>query len=224
MPPLRHFLRLTIALALLGTAARIPAEPAAFEAEVSALQASLQSQPIAPGAIAFAGSSSIRLWTSLPQDFPSLRTVNIGFGGAKINEVIQFAPRLLLPLKPRQVVFYCGTNDLADGESPEVVLADFKAFVSLVRETVPEVQISFISTAPNPARWHLVSQMRRFNESVAAWIATQPRMDYIDVFHPMLGEDGQPRPELFSEDRLHMNATGYALWRELVLPYLSPEK
>ena len=35
-----------------------------------------------------------------------------------------------------------------------------------------------------------------------------------------LGADGQPRAELFLGDRLHMNRAGYALWREIVAPYL----
>ena len=36
----------------------------------------------------------------------------------------------------------------------------------------------------------------------------------------MLGDNGQPRPEMFIEDRLHMNANGYALWRDIVGTYL----
>jgi lysophospholipase L1-like esterase len=31
---------------------------------------------------------------------------------------------------------------------------------------------------------------------------------------------GQPRRELFLEDGLHMNAKGYAIWRDLVTPVL----
>ena len=34
----------------------------------------------------------------------------------------------------------------------------------------------------------------------------------------MLGPDGMPREELFLADRLHMNARGYALWRDLLMP------
>jgi lysophospholipase L1-like esterase len=36
----------------------------------------------------------------------------------------------------------------------------------------------------------------------------------------MLGEDGQPRPELFAADKLHLNQTGYRLWSSSVRPYL----
>jgi lysophospholipase L1-like esterase len=43
---------------------------------------------------------------------------------------------------------------------------------------------------------------------------------FIDVFTPMLDAHGQPRGELFREDRLHMNRTGYELWKQVVAPYL----
>jgi lysophospholipase L1-like esterase len=46
-------------------------------------------------------------------------------------------------------------------------------------------------------------------------------VDYIDVFTPMLDANGQPRQELFVEDRLHMNRAGYELWRQKVAPYLT---
>ena len=32
----------------------------------------------------------------------------------------------------------------------------------------------------------------------------------------MLGPDGQPRPEIFLDDGLHMNAQGYTIWTNLV--------
>ena len=34
----------------------------------------------------------------------------------------------------------------------------------------------------------------------------------------MLGEDGQPREELFGPDRLHMNRKGYELWTSILGP------
>ena len=40
------------------------------------------------------------------------------------------------------------------------------------------------------------------------------KLAYVDVFTPMLDAAGQPRRELFLEDGLHMNASGYAIWRD----------
>jgi len=44
--------------------------------------------------------------------------------------------------------------------------------------------------------------------------------DFIDVFPAMLGPDGRPQPDIYGKDRLHLNERGYALWREIVRPYL----
>ena len=45
-------------------------------------------------------------------------------------------------------------------------------------------------------------------------------MKFIDVFPRMFGGDGLPRPDIFSPDRLHMNAEGCQLWRKIVRPFL----
>ena len=37
----------------------------------------------------------------------------------------------------------------------------------------------------------------------------------------MLGEDGEPLPDIFVDDGLHLNAAGYAIWAEAVRPYLA---
>ena len=37
--------------------------------------------------------------------------------------------------------------------------------------------------------------------------------------------DGTPKPDIFLDDKLHMNAKGYAIWKEVVLPFLGePDK
>jgi len=46
------------------------------------------------------------------------------------------------------------------------------------------------------------------NGAIEAWIKEQPRMTFINVFPAMLGTDGLPKPDIFLEDRLHMNAGG----------------
>ncbi len=164
----------------------------------------------------FVGSSTIRLWPNLAGDFPNVAVVQRGFGGSELDEVIYYAPRIVLPHRPRLIVLYAGDNDLASGKSPETVLQDYKTFVALVRRALPETRVAFISIKPSGDRWALVDKMRRANALVRDNTATDPRLIYVDAFTPMLGADGLPRTELFLEDKLHMNAQGYALWRGLL--------
>ena len=47
---------------------------------------------------------------------------------------------------------------------------------------------------------------------------------FADVYHKMLDENGQPMPDIFLKDNLHMNAKGYAIWQKEIEPYLLKEK
>jgi lysophospholipase L1-like esterase len=64
----------------------------------------------------------------------------------------------------------------------------------------------------------VVEAMREANRLVREVVARDSLQAYVDVFTPMIGSDGRPRPEFFLADSLHMTAGGYALWRELLEP------
>jgi lysophospholipase L1-like esterase len=169
------------------------------------------------------GSSSIRVWPDLKADFPNIDVLQRGFGGSTLDEVDQYAPRIVLPYCPRLIVLYAGDNDLAEGRTPEQILADFKTFVGLVRPPMPKTKIVFVSIKPSTARVALLGKMREANALVRNYIATDPSLTYVDVFTPMLGPTGVPRGELFQSDGLHMNAQGYAIWRGLLQPLVSAQ-
>lgn len=166
----------------------------------------------------FVGSSSIRMWETLADDFAGLAVVNRGFGGSTLTDVAYFTPRIVLPARPRLVVLYAGDNDLANGHTPEQVLGDYRAFARQVHAALPETRIVFVSVKPSPSRWALADAMRRTNALIQAEIARDSRATFVDVFTPMLGADGRPRPELFRDDSLHMTANGYAIWRARLAP------
>ncbi len=189
-----------------------------FAADIAAFEAADRLNPPPAGGVLFVGSSSIRLWPSLADDFPGVHIVQRGFGGSEISDVVHYAPRIVLPYRPRLIVFYAGDNDLNAGESPESVLRDYQSFVGLVWRSLPDTRIAFVSIKPSGSRWALVDKMRRANELIRAYSARDPRLSYVDVFTPMLGADGKPREELFVADRLHLSQQGYELWRQVLRP------
>lgn len=201
----------------------VAAAPARWEAEIAAFEAQDRVSPPPTGGIVFTGSSSIRLWATLATDFPGLPVINRGFGGSQVPEVTAFVDRLITKHRPRQVVIYCGGNDINAGRSAGEVVADTKALVAAIHAKLPETRIAYISVAPNPARWSQIEAVRAVNRGIAAWMSADPRLTFIDVFTHMLGADGLPRPEIFVDDRLHMNEKGYAIWREVVRPFLDRE-
>jgi lysophospholipase L1-like esterase len=201
---------------------RAAARPGAWESEIAAFEKADRLNPPQPGVIVFTGSSSIRFWETLAEDMKPLPVINRGFGGSQIAQVNEYAPRIVLPYRPRAVVLYAGDNDLAwpSSKSPEQVFADFKQFVQIVHGALPDTWIYFISIKPSILRWGSWPKFKSANEMIAAYIRTQPRAQFIDVSEPMLDAQGKPRRELFRPDGLHMNAQGYAIWTAIVKPIL----
>jgi len=197
-------------------------KPLPFAKDIADFEASDRTNPPPRGAILFIGSSSIRLWKTLAQDFPDHSVINRGFGGSQIADSVRYADRIVFPYKPKQIVMYAGGNDLNARKTPEQVFADYQAFVKKVHAKLPRTPIAYISSAPNPARWAQVDQVRKLNRYIADYTKTDKRLTYIDTFTHMLGADGQPLPDIYVTDRLHMNAKGYELWKGIVGPALKP--
>ena len=176
--------------------------------------------PPPKNAVVFVGSSSIVKWTSLAEDFPGLKVVNRGFGGSQLADSVEYVDRIVIPYQPRTVVLYAGDNDLNAGKTPETVLADFKAFVRKVHSALPRTRIVYIAIKPSPSRWKLKEKIVRANALIAAECKRDKRLAFADIYTPMLDAKGEPRPELFVKDMLHMNPAGYAVWKPVVAPLL----
>lgn len=191
-----------------------------WEASIQRYEAGDATNPPPRNAVLFVGSSTIGIWHSLQDDFPSIPVINRGFGGSHMADVLYYADRVILPYAPRQIVLYAGDNDLAAGKSPEQVFGDFTSLVAHVRAALPDVRIAVISIKPSPSRWHLEVSICKLNNLIRGVTLCDEHLAYIDVFTPMLDADGKPREELFSEDGVHMNAQGYVLWRKIVRDYV----
>ncbi len=212
-------LLVTMWAGVVGTAsAAEPAKPR-WEEEIAGIEAREEQTPAPEHGILFTGSSSIRLWQTLAEDFPGQPVINRGFGGSQISDLIAYFDRLVRPGQPRQIVVYSGTNDIHDGESAAQVLADWAMLCGMIERELPGTKIALIAVAPNPARWEQREEQESFNAMAAAFCARNG-YDFIDVWTPMLGEDGTPSRDIYVDDQLHMNAAGYAMWREIVGAYL----
>ncbi len=211
-------------LLLLETAPALHSAPndaavSKWEPEIKAFEKKDAAHPPPKGAILFLGSSSIRKWTTLAQDFPGKEVINRGFGGSEIADSTALADRIVFPYQPKIIVFYAGDNDLAASKSVEEVVADYQAFVRKIHERLPDTRIAYISIKPCPARWRLIKKVRAVNEQIAA--LKQDQLAFIDVFSAMLGPDGKPPRDLFLLDGLHPSAKCYQLWASLIKPCLN---
>jgi lysophospholipase L1-like esterase len=172
--------------------------------------------------ILFAGSSSFRKWTHVQEAFPTHPIINRGFGGSTLPDLIYYANDILFPYDARQIVIYCGENDIAasDTVTAETILLRVKQLFALIRTRQPKTEIDFVSIKPSPSRIQFRQTVEKSNQLIQAFIAKQPHSKYINVFDAMLNPDGSIREDIFLEDRLHMNEKGYAIWTKIIGPYL----
>ncbi len=220
--PLRLLRVSCVALCVALPPASVAAKPASWLNEIDALTRDDAVHPPAAGGIVFVGSSSIRFWTTLAADFPGLPVIGRGFGGSELADSVYYLDRVVLPYRPRTVVLYAGENDIAAGKTPEAVASDFREFCVRIRAALPGTRILYIAMKPSPSRWAKRAQLEQGNALIAAACARDPRLTFVNVWPAMLDASGQPRPELFRDDRLHMKPEGYAIWIRLLTPLLQP--
>lgn len=205
-------------------AAALPDAPvpgSRWDAAFAAFAADDEAHPHPAGGVLFVGSSSIRLWSDLESQFHDLPVViKRGFGGSQLSDCVKHLSRLVLRYRPRTVLVYAGDNDLATGSAPSEVLHRFTAFADGVHQALPDTEIFYISIKPSPARVALLPQIRATNALIRDYADREGKVDYIDVFTPMLDASGRPRPELFRADSLHLNTDGYALWKRVIAPHV----
>jgi lysophospholipase L1-like esterase len=187
-----------------------------YEADVASLLSTWSAQPPAAGGIVFYGSSSIRMWETLQEDFPDLPVINAGFGGSTLAACVWFFERIVVPLAPASLVLYAGDNDLGDGQSPQQVLESLRSLLGKVAQHFPEIPVCFLSIKPSPARRHLLDRIRETNGLALGELQAHPHACFVNLFDSMLAADGQPIAELFAEDGLHLSPAGYRLWREVL--------
>lgn len=170
----------------------------------------------------FVGSSSFRMWKGLQDSFPDYEVINRGFGGSALPDIIRYSNQTILKYNPAQVIVYCGDNDLASSDtvSAEIVYERFLILFSIIRKKYPDVAIAFVSMKPSPSRWRLKNKYIEGNQLIKDFLVTRENANYIDVWSPMLDASGNPDKDLFLSDNLHMNAKGYALWKDIIEPYL----
>lgn len=173
-------------------------------------------------AILFVGSSSFTKWTDVQDYFPGYPIINRGFGGSSLPDLIRYAGDIIFPYQPKQIVIYCGENDLAasDTVSAATVVSRFRTLFGMIRRRLGETPVVFVSLKPSPSRARLFPKMKEANAAIKTFLATQKKAVFADVYSRMLDANGQPRESLFVGDMLHMNASGYAIWKQVLLPLL----
>ncbi|MXV17741.1 GDSL-type esterase/lipase family protein [Hufsiella ginkgonis] len=187
-----------------------------YEEEVRMLEKAHLNDRADPGII-FYGSSSIRLWNGLQQDFSERKVTNLGFGGSTLAACVWFFDRIMTGYRPQAFVVYAGDNDLGDGRNPEEIFIFFQQLMVHVSARFGDLPCFFVSLKPSQSRWNIADRFRYTNNLIeneiiklnANWI-------FVDVFKRMLDKYGMPDAAYYDPDGLHLSQAGYGLWKEII--------
>ena len=195
-------------------------QPYVYQKEIDGWREADRQNPPKPGMILFVGSSTFTNWKTVDKAFPGKRVLNRAYGGSGLGNLIRDY-KVFTAYRPKQIVVYCGENDLAGGKTPAYkVFEDFKKFFGLLRKDLPMTEILYCAMKPSPSRWHLRAKYEFGNQLIKEFLSKQIRADYASCWDAMLGPDGRPEESLFVSDMLHMNPKGYAIWTKILEPKL----
>jgi len=182
-----------------------------YEKDIVAIEKRLKTKPPSEDAIFFTGSSTIRRW-NLAENFPGMPYENCGFGGSQTRDVVHFAPRILLPYKPKTIVFYSGDNDINAKRTPQQVAEDFKAFVNFIHKDNPKTKIILLGIKHSASRDKQMADQKKANSLL--------ELTFIDIAPLFLDSSGQVKADHFADDKLHLSPKAYEVLAEKIKPLL----
>ena len=179
-----------------------------FSFEIKNLLSKVEENKKMEAPIIFYGSSTIRLWKSLNEDFKDVDVINLGFGGAYIDSLSKNFNLLINFLNPKAIVIYLGGNDLNLSLSPDEVIFKIKKFVEKINEKYPNTNIGYITIKPSVERKNKLSDIKKINKGVKLIANDFPNLVYIDVYNKLL-DKGKVTSKFLLQDGLHLNKEGY---------------
>jgi len=189
-----------------------------WEKDIAAFERLDSEETYPADAILFTGSSSIRLWTTLANDMKPFNVIQRGYGGSKLSDFAFYADRIFEPHEISAAVMFIA-NDISGSESdksPEEVKKLFLHVLKIFRKHHPSEPFFWIAITPTPSRWKVWPQIKEANELIAGECAKRANTYFISTEKSFLNEAGEPRPELFIKDMLHLNEDGYILWTSII--------
>jgi len=166
------------------------------------------------GGVMFLGDS-ITEGGDWPALFPGVTTVNHGIGWDTVAGVRGRLAQITLN-NPEKIFIKIGTNDIGYNHDPGDMAADLQAVITALKLNSPDAQIYLQSILPREVE--NVEKVAAINAQYYE-LAADLKLSFIDLTGPFSDADGSLRAEL-TDDKLHLNAQGYALWAQTIKPFV----
>jgi lysophospholipase L1-like esterase len=174
------------------------------------------------GAVAFLGDSITQGWGgALAAAFPGVKVANRGISGDTTRGVLIRLQEDVLALAPAAVVLLIGTNDLEEGASPEVAVANLKLILAALKRHDARMPVVLCQVFPSSAvKKRPADRIREMNALYLAAVGNDPQVTYLETWPLFADASGDAKLAEFP-DLLHPNETGYAKWAAALRPVLA---
>ena len=175
----------------------------------------------ATGGIVFVGSSIFHRWTRLESQMAPLPVTNVAFDGSVTADMLRMVDSRVIPLRPKVIAYYCGSNDVSLGEPADAIAGRIVRFIEHVSAVLPDTRVVFVSINRAPSkedRWDVVDDV---NGQIKAYAASHPRVEYVDVNPVLFDANGKPRADLYMSDELHLRPPAYEGFAKILKPVLT---
>ena len=170
--------------------------------------------------IVFVGSSIFRRWTALTSQMAPLRVRNVSMDGGETYQMLGLLDVRVLPLEPKVVAYYAGSNDVDFDEAAGAIAGRVVQFIERLETARPGTPFVFVSVMRSPDhedRWTVIDEV---NRQVAQYAATHPLVHVVDVNPIFFDAKGKPRVDLYMPDGRHLRPAGYEQMARIVKPVL----
>ena len=176
------------------------------------------------GAVVFLGDSITEGWNAtLAHDFPNMRVADRGIGGDITAGVLYRLQHDVLDLDPGGIVLLIGTNDIGNGADPADVADNTKQILLAIKKFNPNLKVIVCKVMPRSQDGQPVfdAKIKRLNMLVEDFVKTEPNFTICNTYNIYADDHGNPIPEDFKTDHLHLNAAGYAVWKTALDPVIA---
>ncbi len=149
------------------------------------------------------------------QAFDNPHFLNRGVSGALSSEILEHLDEVLKG-RPKAIFLMIGTNDLGSGFAPEYVAGNVRLMMEKIQKISPSTKIYLESILPSTVGIRTLEAEKRTNELIQQ-LASEYHVAYIDLWNPLFDICMNRTNTL---DGLHLKASGYKIWCDLIAPYL----
>ena len=174
------------------------------------------STTIIPIDILLVGSSIVKKWTTLSKHFTnSTKLVNLGISSYTTQDMLMpHYINMLSIYKPKNLIYYCGNNDIRENIDQEIVIQNIKNFVNIVKKMYGvNTNIIIISLFQNPKKSIYNKSIDIVNSNILKY-SKRVNISFLDVTEELYDT------KYFMKDNIHLLKIGYQKINEKILDIL----